>query len=212
MPLAQSLLAPLAEHFETAKTLLTFYFEAGGFVMLPLAVVTVLLWFGIGYRVSALRRPSKHSVRALIERYARDEAPRPRGLVERAAFDAVAIARQRPRELRRRLDDAFAEPRAELKKYSRGVAALVGAAPLLGLLGTVDGMIETFDSLADMELFSQSGGIAGGISQALFTTQLGLAAAIPGLIVNGMLERRARESRRELAQIRDLLCGERKAA
>ncbi|MDZ7829411.1 MAG: MotA/TolQ/ExbB proton channel family protein [Halofilum sp. (in: g-proteobacteria)] len=42
-------------------------------------------------------------------------------------------------------------------------------------------MIETFESLGDMSLFSQSGGIAGGISQALFTTQLGLAVAIPGM-------------------------------
>jgi biopolymer transport protein ExbB len=79
---------------------------------------------------------------------------------------------------------------------------------VLGLLGTVDGMIETFDSLGDMKLFAQSGGIAGGISQALFTTQLGLAVAIPGLIINGLIERRARLMLHELNQIKDILCAE----
>ncbi|MDX1556646.1 MAG: MotA/TolQ/ExbB proton channel family protein, partial [Xanthomonadales bacterium] len=86
------------------------------------------------------------------------------------------------------------------------ITTIVLAAPLLGLLGTVIGMIETFDSLGDMSLFSQSGGIAGGISQALFTTQMGLAVAIPGLIVNGILNRKAQEMQLELAQMKDFLC------
>jgi biopolymer transport protein ExbB len=84
-------------------------------------------------------------------------------------------------------------------------------APLLGLLGTVIGMIETFDSLGDMSLFSQSGGIAGGISQALFTTQMGLAVSIPGLIVNGILSRRQKDIELELAQLKDILCAEQRA-
>ncbi len=55
------------------------------------------------------------------------------------------------------------------------VNALVSVAPLLGLLGTVSGMITTFNSI------SQSGAnLVDGISQALITTQVGLAVAIPG--------------------------------
>jgi biopolymer transport protein ExbB len=81
---------------------------------------------------------------------------------------------------------------------------------LLGLLGTVIGMIETFDSLGDMSLFSQSGGIAGGISQALITTQMGLAVAIPGLIVNGALSRRQKNIEIELAQLKDILVADHK--
>jgi biopolymer transport protein ExbB len=83
---------------------------------------------------------------------------------------------------------------------------LVAAAPLIGLLGTVIGMIETFDSLADAELFSQSGGIAGGISQALFTTQLGLVVAVPGLIIGRILDRKADKMLLDLDQIKDILC------
>ena len=71
------------------------------------------------------------------------------------------------------------------------------------LLGTVTGMIETFDSLQNMDLFSQTGGIAGGISQALITTQFGLTIAIPGLLINGMLNKRRDDIALQLAQVID---------
>lgn len=78
----------------------------------------------------------------------------------------------------------------EAKEHRQLILILVTAAPLVGLLGTVIGMIETFDSLAEMALFSQDGGIAGGIAQALITTQMGLVIAIPGLILGRLLNRR----------------------
>ena len=67
-------------------------------------------------------------------------------------------------------------------------------------------MIETFSSLGDMALFSSTGGIAGGISKALFTTQVGLAISIPGLLLGRIIERKERNVMRELDQIRDLVC------
>ena len=76
------------------------------------------------------------------------------------------------------------------KKYSRILTHLVICAPLLGLLGTVIGMIETFESMSDMELFSQDGGIAAGISQALITTQIGLGIAIPGQVFGRILKKK----------------------
>lgn len=83
------------------------------------------------------------------------------------------------------------ELHADLKVGAAPIMAVVLTAPLLGLLGTVTGMIETFDSLATMELFSRSGGVAGGISEALLSTQAGLVVAIPGAIVGRLLTRRA---------------------
>ncbi|MFO7821368.1 MAG: MotA/TolQ/ExbB proton channel family protein [Lentisphaeria bacterium] len=59
------------------------------------------------------------------------------------------------------------------------LGALVTAAPLLGLLGTVFGMIETFNGMGTDSTDTASQ-VAGGISQALITTQLGLVAALPG--------------------------------
>lgn len=79
-------------------------------------------------------------------------------------------------------------------RFQRGAAlgrTIVAVAPLLGLLGTVSGMIEMFDSLGSSTFTSQDGGIAGGIAEALFTTQLGLGVAIPGYFATRLLDRRA---------------------
>ncbi|NKI33651.1 MotA/TolQ/ExbB proton channel family protein [Wenzhouxiangella sp. XN79A] len=191
---------------------LRFYFEIGGYVMPPLVVATFILWFAIGYRFAALRRGSARSARVLLQRNAKRVRHAPRGLIERAVLRGLEIAEQNPPNLRRWLDDAFAEYETTTKRFHKLILTIVTVAPLLGLLGTVSGMIETFDSLADMSLFSQSGGIAGGISQALFTTQMGLAVAIPGLVVGGLLDRKALHLRTELAQVKDLICAEHEEA
>jgi biopolymer transport protein ExbB len=95
------------------------------------------------------------------------------------------------------MSDKESALQVELKKFQQftcrhrqTVRSIVVVAPLLGLLGTVIGMIETFESLQDSALFSQSGGIAGGISQALITTQMGLVVAIPGLLLGKKLDRK----------------------
>jgi len=193
--------------FEGLVDDLAYFFEVGGYVMPPLMVGTVVLWFAIGYRYALLKRGTVRSVRVLIRRMAAEQPPRElRGLLDRAVARGLRVARRQPPHLRRHLDDAFADLEAATKRYHTLIISIVAAAPLTGLLGTVVGMIETFDSLGDMSLFAQSGGIAGGISQALFTTQMGLAVAIPGLIIGGMLDRKAFVIRHELAQIKDLLC------
>ena len=68
------------------------------------------------------------------------------------------------------------------------IRALVAAAPLLGLLGTVSGMISSFDALVDGGRLQE---IGRGISHALRTTQYGLTLAIPGLLLERIISRRA---------------------
>ncbi len=185
-----------------------FYIEQGGFIMYPLVLSTFFLWYGLGYRYSVLQRGNRRSVRVLVERYQAGYARKPEGIVDEAVVRGLAIVKNcRPEEARGLLDEAFIPYEMCLKKFAVMVNTIVIIAPLMGLLGTVTGMIETFDSLADRSMFSQSGGIAGGIAQALFTTQMGLVVAIPGLVVGRILDRRARTIRRELFQIKDLLCG-----
>ncbi len=70
------------------------------------------------------------------------------------------------------------------------LAIFVGAAPLTGLLGTVMGMLETFKGLAISTGGQTINLVAGGISQALITTQLGLIIAIPGYVMINMIEKR----------------------
>lgn len=184
------------------------YIAAGGWVMPPLIAATLVLWFAIGYRFATLRRGSERDVRNLIRRYAKGKQPSRRGVLVRALHKGMDLRERDLDNLRPYLDDAFSEEEKDIRRYHRLIVTIVTAAPLLGLLGTVIGMIETFDSLGDMSLFSQSGGIAGGISQALITTQMGLAVAIPGLIVNGALSRRQKNIEIELAQLKDILVAE----
>jgi len=185
----------------------TEYVQAGGWVMPPLLVATVVMWFAIGYRFATLKRGTKRGVRNLLARAEKGKKASSDGIMVRALHLGLAVKASAPRQdLRALLDDALWEEERDLGKYNVLITTIVMTAPLLGLLGTVIGMIETFDSLGDMSLFSQSGGIAGGISQALITTQMGLAVAIPGLIVNGALNRRAKDIELELAQMKDVLC------
>ncbi len=182
------------------------YIAAGGWVMPPLIAAAVVLWFAIGYRFAALRRGTSRGARNLVYRVRAGKIPRTDGVLVRAAIAGLKLFENGKPELRPYLDEAFFEEESEIRKFRVLIITIVMAAPLLGLLGTVIGMIETFNSLGSMSLFSQSGGIAGGISQALFTTQMGLAVAIPGMIVNGILNRRQKDLELELAQIKDLLC------
>ena len=184
------------------------YVDSGGWVMPPLLVLTLVLWFAIGYRFAALKRGTARDVRNLIRRATgkNEKLPKKDGVLVRALTRGLELKEKHPHDLRPYLDDAFWEEEKSVRKFNRLILTIVAAAPLLGLLGTVIGMIETFDSLGDMSLFSQSGGIAGGISQALITTQMGLAVAIPGLIVNGMLSRKQKRIELELAQLKDMLC------
>jgi biopolymer transport protein ExbB/TolQ len=63
------------------------------------------------------------------------------------------------------------------------IGALIAAAPLLGLLGTVMGMTRIFTSLASQSGDESVRGLARGISMALVTTETGLAIAIPALVI-----------------------------
>ena len=61
---------------------LGFYMDAGGFVMPPLILATVVLWFALGARWALLRRGSKKNVRVLLKKYADGRAKAPDGIVE----------------------------------------------------------------------------------------------------------------------------------
>ncbi|MCF8117968.1 MAG: MotA/TolQ/ExbB proton channel family protein, partial [Desulfarculaceae bacterium] len=87
------------------------------------------------------------------------------------------------------LSEAMLRELPRLERFLTTLKVLAAVAPLLGLLGTVTGMINTFQVITvfgagDPRL------MAGGISEALITTQLGLAVAIPILVASALLGRR----------------------
>ena len=96
-----------------------------------------------------------------------------------------------PEELEAQLEDILAKASPPLDKNLSVIKLLAAVAPLLGLLGTVIGMIDTFQAIT---LFGTGDPklMAGGISQALVTTMLGLIAAVPLLFVHNLLDSRSR--------------------
>lgn len=166
----------MEEAFERALA----YVRDGGAVMWPLAGAAALVWYAIGYRLFALRPGLVAEARRRAEDVPGD--------------DDVEVMKARVA-----LELAPVEDR--LGRFRVVLAALVVAAPLLGLLGTVMGMMETFGSLGDGALYVSGGGIAAGVSEALITTQMGLAVAIPGLLVGRALARREARLREVLAAV-----------
>jgi biopolymer transport protein ExbB len=180
--------------------------DSGGFTMPPLLLCAALLWGALGMRLMLLRRGHRQGVRTMLRQRLAGAQPHPHGLIDEAVDLAAAAVRRFPTRVPHTvLTEIFGELRIELAWGKLTIQSLVAVAPLLGLLGTVTGMIETFRSLADMALFTQGGGIAGGIAEALLTTQVGLAVSIPGLIAGRLLDRKQQFLDDELDRLEELL-------
>ena len=87
-----------------------------------------------------------------------------------------------------------------LERFLPFMALTAAAAPLLGLLGTVTGMIKTFNLITIFGT-GDAKSLSSGISEALVTTELGLVVAIPSLILHGLLSRMAKQKIGDLEQI-----------
>jgi biopolymer transport protein ExbB len=175
----------------------------GGPVMAPLILVGVLLWYFLLSRGLILRRGVRGDIDTALEAALKGPgAPPGRGIIGSAVAQASGLFGGSREATRAELEVIVNGRRLETTRHARLIGTLVATAPLLGLLGTVGGMIETFESLTDMAMFSRTGGgISGGISEALTTTQMGLGIAIPGLLVARVLESRARRIRDELDRL-----------
>jgi len=91
----------------------------------------------------------------------------------------------RLRRLRDEVHESFRQQRVAL-------SAMIAAAPLLGLLGTVSGMVGTFESLSGRAADKAMTGLAHGISEVLVATESGLVVAIPALVVVHLANRALR--------------------
>jgi biopolymer transport protein ExbB len=87
-----------------------------------------------------------------------------------------------------------------LERYLNVISTIASIATLLGLLGTVTGMIKTFNVLAAKGM-AEPGDVAGGISEALITTAAGLIVAIPSLVMYHYLRSKVRSLTLELEEV-----------
>ena len=159
-----------------------------GYIIILLGLVGVGMALERIVRLSLTARAVKQQLEAgEITGDAEDSTPLARVW---AAYQANKSADVEALELK--LDDAILKEMPGLEKNLSMLKLLSGVAPLLGLLGTVTGMILTFQAIT---LFGTGDPklMAGGISQALITTVLGLVAAIPILLLHAVAATRSRE-------------------
>jgi biopolymer transport protein ExbB len=191
--------------FQTSYLQLEDYLRAGGIVMLPLALVSLVMWVLIADRALFFRRLHKKNMGALkaFEHIRTDRMPDPqrfRGAVSLLVAQFLS-RRSGDRNLDRFiLDETVLKVSGSLNDYLALIGVLAAIAPILGLLGTVTGMITTFDVLAVFGT-GNAKAMAGGISEALITTQTGLLVAIPGLYMKGFLDRRARNLQQHIEAV-----------
>lgn len=109
----------------------------------------------------------------------------------------IALASTTREERDDRLYAALLAQRNRLERWLGAIAMTASIAPLLGLLGTVSGMITTFKA---MTLFGSGDPnvVSGGIAEALITTELGLVVAIPALLAHALMSRRVKSYFAEL--------------
>jgi biopolymer transport protein ExbB len=106
---------------------------------------------------------------------------------------AGVVNTKRGREIMKEaMEEATIQVNHDLERYLTALGIIASIAPLLGLLGTVVGMIDVFDSLL-AEGAGNANVLAGGISTALITTAAGMSVAIPALTFHRIFLRRVDE-------------------
>jgi len=110
--------------------------------------------------------------------------------VSRIAVVALENAERSKGELREEIEEAGRKEANDLVRYNEGLGAVSNVSTLLGLLGTISGMIKIFRVIADKPIVNPPE-LAGGISEALYTTAFGLLVAIPAFIAYKYLNGRA---------------------
>ena len=109
--------------------------------------------------------------------------------LERIAASALAQPNAGSSQLRTRMEEAGRDEAYSLKRYLNTLGTVAAVSPLLGLLGTVFGMIDVFAAI-DIGDRRDTAALAGGIGQALVTTGAGLSVAIPALVAHRYLRGR----------------------
>ena len=156
--------------------------ESGGMVLWLILLASVLMWSLIIERYIFVYFQHPRQVKQLIVEWQQRR--------DRTSWYAHQIRQ-----------GMIAESRVALTRYLMSIKTLTVALPMLGLLGTVDGMIQTFDV---MTVFGTGNtrGMAGGISVALITTMGGLLTALSGLYFSTQLSQRVS---REVDNVADAL-------
>jgi biopolymer transport protein ExbB len=184
---------------KTPGTVIRNFIRAGGIVMMPLGLICLWALILLVNRLVVYSMAHSRDDRFIDEAVeflnqkrlpdAQSFAGRSRGVLARILGTCLKNSKWRRPVAEKAVRELLLAEVPALDKHLDTLAVLAAAAPLLGLLGTVTGMIRMFESITrfgtgDPKL------LAGGISEALVTTEAGLAIAIPVLLIHNFLRNR----------------------
>ena len=167
-------------------------FKSGGVVMLPLLGLSIYSLAIILERSLFWLKTSRQQnrvIKQLLNLYRDDPEAASTMLkrhqdlsIARIFSTALSLERSTPQKFKLALESAAQAEIPILKRFNNSLDTVIGVAPLLGLLGTVLGLITSLSSLqlGDIES-SQAAGVTGGIGEALTSTAAGLIVAISTL-------------------------------
>ncbi|MFH2093757.1 MAG: MotA/TolQ/ExbB proton channel family protein [Pseudomonadota bacterium] len=178
------------------------YMQAGGVVMIPILVISFFMWTLIINRLLFLHRLyikniSRNMAGQLVKANQQPDE-KYRGINSLLVRQFLAARSHDPVLDSFILDETVVRLVLSLDTHLGAIRVMAGVAPLLGLLGTVIGMMETFDVITIFGT-GNAKAMAGGISVALITTQTGLMVSIPGLYMSGFLTKRANNLKYKIA-------------
>ncbi len=157
------------------------FMEAGGDVLWVIFLLAVILWSLIIERFIYLRRIWPSQKIGWVARWAERQ--------DKQSWQALCVREQ-----------LISEAKQQLEKTIPIIKMLIGLCPLLGLLGTVTGMIHLFDVMA-VTGTGNARAMASGVSQATIPTMAGMVIAIAGLYFSSRIEGQAKDAARHLSDL-----------
>jgi len=173
-------------------------------MMVPIIVVSLVMWSLILIKLQEIHEINRNDVGTLetVSRVRNGVGLQTTGTpLSHVVFhfmEQMTVDRQLNQDL---LTSLVNRETSRLSRNINIIYVLASIAPLLGLLGTVGGMISTFDAIA-MYGTGNARAMAQGISAALITTQSGLFVSIPGLFMASFLHRRIGRIAQQLDEFR----------
>ncbi|MCA8838435.1 MAG: MotA/TolQ/ExbB proton channel family protein [Gammaproteobacteria bacterium] len=195
--LASAPLAPVEEH-SSLETFANFYVQGGTFMHIILVVMVVGLAIGLERWLKLSRAKGRNakvwdSIHPVLEEGNFVEA---RNMAERTSSEMgrlLSLGLSRQGSVRRRddveiaMEEGMLEIIPQLEKRTPFIAILSNLATLLGLLGTIVGLIQAFEAVANAAPSEKADLLSASISVAMNTTAFGLMAAIPLLICHALV-------------------------
>jgi biopolymer transport protein ExbB len=174
-------------------------FEKGGFLMYPIficSLIAVTIFFERMFYLKSIKNKSKKfvlRVKNLVKKGSIElaistcrKSPTPISQIMLAGLMKFGRGRD---EMKEAIEDSANQAIPVLERSLSTLSTIGNITPLLGLLGTVFGMVKAFNVIAVMGV-GKPEALAGGISEALLTTAFGLSIAIPTIVVYNYLSHR----------------------